>query len=111
MPEPTAANPLSDAEAWFAHRGWVPFPFQREVSQGMVNAESCVLHATTGSGKTEPGRINHHEGGRGVYWNAPDGHYLEIITRPYGSASWRRGLRRGLGLPRVPTGGIIVASG
>ena len=32
----------------------------------------------------QPGRINHHDGGRGVYWNDPDGHYLEIITRPYG---------------------------
>lgn len=29
--------------------------------------------------------INHHDGGRGVYWNDPNGHYLEIITRPYGS--------------------------
>lgn len=29
--------------------------------------------------------INHNDGGRGVYWNDPDGHYLEIITRPYGS--------------------------
>jgi len=33
----------------------------------------------------QPGQINHHDGGRGVYWNDPDGHYLEIITRPYGS--------------------------
>ena len=33
----------------------------------------------------QPGRINHHDGGRGVYWNDPNGHYLEIITRPYGS--------------------------
>ena len=32
----------------------------------------------------QPGAINHHDGGRGVYWNDPDGHYLEIITRPYG---------------------------
>ena len=32
----------------------------------------------------QPGRINHRDGGRGVYWNDPDGHYLEIITRPYG---------------------------
>jgi catechol 2,3-dioxygenase-like lactoylglutathione lyase family enzyme len=29
--------------------------------------------------------INHNDGGRGVYWNDPNGHYLEIITRPYGS--------------------------
>jgi catechol 2,3-dioxygenase-like lactoylglutathione lyase family enzyme len=34
-----------------------------------------------------PSRINHHDGGRGLYWNDPDGHYLEIITRPYGSGS------------------------
>lgn len=33
----------------------------------------------------QPGVINHGDGGRGVYWNDPNGHYLEIITRPYGS--------------------------
>ena len=33
----------------------------------------------------EPGRINTNDGGRGVYWPGPDGHLLEIITRPYGS--------------------------
>jgi catechol 2,3-dioxygenase-like lactoylglutathione lyase family enzyme len=32
----------------------------------------------------EPGRINTHDGGRGLYWSDPDGHNLEIITRPYG---------------------------
>lgn len=31
-----------------------------------------------------PGRINTNDGGRGVYWDDPDGHRLEIITRPYG---------------------------
>jgi catechol 2,3-dioxygenase-like lactoylglutathione lyase family enzyme len=30
------------------------------------------------------GEINHHDGGRGVYFRNPDGHFLEIITRPYG---------------------------
>jgi catechol 2,3-dioxygenase-like lactoylglutathione lyase family enzyme len=33
------------------------------------------------------GEINHHDGGRGVYFPDPDGHLLEIITRPYGSGS------------------------
>ena len=33
----------------------------------------------------QPGRINHHDGGRGVYFPDPDGHVLEIITRVYGS--------------------------
>jgi hypothetical protein len=31
------------------------------------------------------GRINTWDGGRGVYWNDPNGHLLEIISRPYGS--------------------------
>jgi len=35
--------------------------------------------------KRTPGEINHHDGGRGVYWDDPDGHLLEIITRPYGA--------------------------
>ena len=33
----------------------------------------------------QPGAINTNDGGRGVYWNDPDGHILEIITRPDGS--------------------------
>jgi catechol 2,3-dioxygenase-like lactoylglutathione lyase family enzyme len=32
-----------------------------------------------------PGEINHKHGGRGVYFRDPSGHFLEIITRPYGS--------------------------
>lgn len=35
----------------------------------------------------QPNEINHNDGGRGLYWNDPDGHYLEIITRPYGSGA------------------------
>ena len=38
-------------------------------------------------GKHRPGEINRNDGGRGVYFEDPDGHLLEIITRPYGSAS------------------------
>jgi catechol 2,3-dioxygenase-like lactoylglutathione lyase family enzyme len=36
-------------------------------------------------GHHQPGEINHNDGGRGVYWDDPNGHLLEIITRPYGS--------------------------
>ena len=31
--------------------------------------------------------INRNDGGRGVYFPDPDGHGLEVITRPYGSGS------------------------
>ena len=34
--------------------------------------------------RTMPGEINHHFGGRGVYFADPDGHLLELITKPYG---------------------------
>ena len=34
--------------------------------------------------KRRPDTINHNDGGRGVYFEDPDGHFLEIITRPYG---------------------------
>jgi len=34
-------------------------------------------HATPGE--------NHNDGGRGLYFDSPEGHNLEIITRPYGS--------------------------
>ena len=33
----------------------------------------------------EPDRINTYDDGRGLYFDDPNGHLLEIITRPYGS--------------------------
>jgi catechol 2,3-dioxygenase-like lactoylglutathione lyase family enzyme len=37
---------------------------------------------------TKEGKINTHDGGRGFYFKDPDGHMLEVITRPYGSGGW-----------------------
>lgn len=37
--------------------------------------------------KSGPGEINHHWGGRGVYFEDPDGHLLELLTQPYGALS------------------------
>jgi catechol 2,3-dioxygenase-like lactoylglutathione lyase family enzyme len=34
-----------------------------------------------------PGEINTRDGGRGVYFVEPSAHFLEILTRPYGSGS------------------------
>lgn len=38
-------------------------------------------------GHRRPGEINRNDDGRGAYWADPNGHNLEIITRPYGSGS------------------------
>lgn len=37
--------------------------------------------------KNQPQEINTRDGGRGCYFPDPDGHWLEILTRPYGSGS------------------------
>jgi catechol 2,3-dioxygenase-like lactoylglutathione lyase family enzyme len=37
--------------------------------------------------QTLPGQINTNHGGRGVYFNDPAGHGMEIFTRPYGWAA------------------------
>jgi catechol 2,3-dioxygenase-like lactoylglutathione lyase family enzyme len=34
--------------------------------------------------KQRPGVINHDDGGRGIYFEDPDGHLMELITVPYG---------------------------
>ncbi|MFB6701387.1 VOC family protein [Streptomyces rubiginosohelvolus] len=34
--------------------------------------------------RKHPGEINRNDGGRGVYFPDPGGHWLELITRPYG---------------------------
>ena len=35
-------------------------------------------------GRNRSGEFNTNDGGRGVYFEEPSGHFLEIITRPYG---------------------------
>ena len=48
-----ARGPGEDAAfAWFARRGWTPFPFQREVWAAYAAGESGLIHAPTGTGKT-----------------------------------------------------------
>jgi catechol 2,3-dioxygenase-like lactoylglutathione lyase family enzyme len=37
--------------------------------------------------RSRPGEINRRDGGRGLYFEDPDGHMMEILTRPYGSGT------------------------
>ena len=37
--------------------------------------------------RREMGQINHWNGGRGVYFQDPDGHLLELLTRTQAKAS------------------------
>src|SRR5215510_8856370 len=53
---------------------------------GRVRARSLPYWADPA--RTRPGEINHHDDGRGFYFGDPDGHFLEVITRPYGSGGY-----------------------
>jgi catechol 2,3-dioxygenase-like lactoylglutathione lyase family enzyme len=51
--------------------------FGRILEQGLDHWADPMKH--------EAKAINRNDGGRGVYFEDPDRHFLEIITRPYGS--------------------------
>ncbi|HOU41019.1 MAG TPA: DEAD/DEAH box helicase, partial [Promineifilum sp.] len=52
MTNPPEFRPAA-AEAWFAARGWSPFPFQYEVWRAYLAGRSGLVHAATGTGKTQ----------------------------------------------------------
>ena len=54
-----------------------------DAAMGRIKGEGLTFWADPA--RTLPGEINRHFGGRGAYFEDPDGHLLEIITRPYGS--------------------------
>jgi catechol 2,3-dioxygenase-like lactoylglutathione lyase family enzyme len=47
-----------------------------------VRAEGSEIWADPSA--HQAGEINHHYGGRGFYFRDPSGHFLELITAPYG---------------------------
>ncbi len=51
---------------------------------GRIKARGLAFWADPGHRLA--GEINSHDGGRGVYFDDPSGHILEIITRPYAEA-------------------------
>ena len=56
-----------------------------EFDAAFARIESQALSYWADPARSKPGEINRHFGGRGVYFADPDGHLLELITKPYGS--------------------------
>lgn len=48
-----------------------------------VRARGLTIWADPAKARAD--EINTHYGGRGFYFDDPDGHFLEVITRPYGA--------------------------
>lgn len=55
-----------------------------EFDAGLERVKARGLTFWADPARREAGEINHHFGGRGFYFDNPDGHLLELITRPYG---------------------------
>jgi len=58
---------------------------EAEFDQGFARLRQRDLEYWADPGQRRAGEINRSDGGRGVYFEDPDGHLLEVITRPYGS--------------------------
>ena len=56
----------------------------REFDAGLARLKKNGIKIYAGPHKEGPGEINTHYGGRGVYFEDPNGHLLELITKPYG---------------------------
>lgn len=50
-----------------------------------IQAEDLPYWADPGKNRSQ--QINRNDGGRGIYFHDPAGHFLEAITRPYGSGT------------------------
>lgn len=72
-----------DGEIAWHHYAFLVSEREFEEIFGRIRARGLPYWADPGHRR--PGEINLNDGGRGVYWADPDGHNLEIITRPYGS--------------------------
>ncbi len=55
-----------------------------DFDQIFVRIKERALQYWADPGKHRVGEINRNDGGRGLYFEDPDGHLLEVITRPYG---------------------------
>ena len=96
LPAPTHAGPFamvkveetsfdyvdSDGEIASQHYAFLVSESEFDEIFGRIRARGLTYWADPH--RHEPGRINDWDGGRGVYFDDPSGHLLEIITRPYG---------------------------
>ena len=100
LPEPTSFGPFRVVEVangvsldFDVRDDIVPQHYAFLVSEEEFDAILDRIHERrldhwADPGRSRPGEINHNDGGRGVYFEDPNGHFLEALTVPYGG--WRR---------------------
>ena len=73
---------MDDPEVWPRHYAFLVTEDEFDQIFGRIQTRGLTYWADPF--EKQPGEINTNDGGRGVYWSDPNGHKLEIITRPYG---------------------------
>ena len=96
LPAPTSFGPFAvvelqngvsldfmevDGEVGMQHYAFLISEDEFDVVSARLRERGVPTYADPGH--KEPGS-NTHDGGRGLYFDSPEGHNLEVITRPYG---------------------------
>lgn len=74
-----------DAEGEIASQHYAFLVSELEFDEIFERIRERRLSYWADPGRHERDQINTWDGGRGLYFDDPNGHLLEIITRPYGS--------------------------
>jgi catechol 2,3-dioxygenase-like lactoylglutathione lyase family enzyme len=74
-----------DKDGQVARQHYAFLVSEDEFDSGFARIRELGLDYWADPAHTQPGEINRHWGGRGVYFDDPDGHVLELITKPYGA--------------------------
>ena len=99
LPAPKSFGPFLDVEVGnevtlaFLSAGGMEVQIQhyaflvsdQEFDEIFARVQKRKLKYWADPGMKQEGEINHHFGGRGVYFQDLSGHLLEIMTRPYGA--------------------------
>jgi catechol 2,3-dioxygenase-like lactoylglutathione lyase family enzyme len=73
---------IADAHAEPQHYAFLVSEEEFDAIHGRIVERGLEFWADPFHG--QPGVVNHNDGGRGLYWEDPTGHSLEILTVPYG---------------------------
>jgi catechol 2,3-dioxygenase-like lactoylglutathione lyase family enzyme len=88
----TAANGVNvdfmDKEGEIRSQHYAFLVSETEFDQIFARLKEQGLAHWADPARTKASEINRHDNGRGVYFEDPSGHLLEVITRPYGSSGW-----------------------
>lgn len=74
-----------DVEGTIASQHYAFLVTDEEFAATFERIKGADIEYWADPGQKRHGEVNHNDGGQGLYFEDPDGHLLEIITRPYGS--------------------------